>query len=347
LTKGLAMKAIRRNTFAASAIVATLVAVAAPAQASWDQPLPLPALGALLVDQAHQHVFVSGGPTANTVVVADFFGGTVEKVDGEFGATGMVLGADGHTVYVALAAGDAISAIDTGTLTETARFATGAQTCPTRMTRTGQSIWFGYGCGQSWNGGVGRLDTAATPPAVALSQQGSARFQGAPLVTSATGPVAAAQPRLSLSTVDIFQVVDGALRPGASGDVAGSNLADVTISPDGTTLFTAAGSQDHVSAFATTDLSGRGAYPTGHYPNAVAASSDSQFLATGTFSSQDSVLVFRIGETTPVRAISLGANVTLADRGLAWSADDRQLFLVVQRGNNPSPILREVLRPAG
>ncbi|MFL6077089.1 MAG: hypothetical protein ACJ73S_27155 [Mycobacteriales bacterium] len=331
---------------AAGVLAAGLPAAAPPANAN-DPSLGLPDFGAIAVDQTHRHVFVTGGPSANSIVVTNLSGDVVKRIDGEFGATGLVLGADGGTLYAALAGGDAIAAIDTTTLTETARYATPAQTCPTTLARTGRYVWFGYGCAGSWSGGIGRLDTAASPPAVTLNQQGTATFQGAPLVSAATadtGPVVAGQPHLSLSDTDVYTVAGGALQPGASGTVAGSNLVDQALSPDGSLLLTAAGSQNGISGFATTDLSGRGAYGTGHYPNAVEVSPDGQYLAAGAVTNTHRASIYRLGATTPVRTIDLdGANT--ADGGLAWSTDSKLLFLVTQPITATTPTLHVIKDP--
>jgi hypothetical protein len=337
---------IRKIVGAALGAVAVMGAAAgAPVAEASDGSLPLPGFGGIAVDQGHRHVFVSGGAPGNSVVVASFSGGVVKTIDGEFGATGLVLSADGKTLYVALAAGDAIAAIDTGTLTETARYAAPAQTCPTSLARTGQILWFGYGCAGSVNGGVGKVDTAAVPPTVVLNQQGATSFQGSPLVTAAeAGPVVAAQPNLSLSSTTVYSVANGQLIAGASGTMAGSNLVDETVSPDGTTFFTAAGSQSAVAGFATADLAGRGAYSTGHYPNAVAVSPDGQFLAAGSFTTNHKAFVYRIGGTTPVRTVDLNNQIT-ADRGVAWSTDGKLLFLITQRINDTIPILQILRNP--
>lgn len=327
------------------AVASTLLAW--PAQASIGGGLSsLPGFGSIVVDQVHKHLFISGGPTSNSVVVTDFHGFSVKEIDGEFGATGLALSADDSTLYVAESAGDAVSAVNTTTFAESAHYATPAQTCPTTLARTGQFLWIGYGCADgTFSGGIARLDTAAATPAVGLGQQGSATFDGAPLLTSADGgTVVATQANLSLSTTDIYSVNAGTLTPGASGTVAGSNVEDVAVSPDGSTLFTAAGSDNHVAGFATADLSGRGAYPTGHFPNAVSVSPDGGFLAAGAFTSAHDVFVFAAGGTTPVRTIGLGSRV-VADRGTAWSGDGKELFVITQAVSGGSPSLSVIDHP--
>lgn len=337
-----------RRAAAGSAVALALAAgvVGAPA-ARADEALPLTDFAGLVVDNARKQLFVTGGESNNTVVVTDFSGDVEKTIPHQFGASGMVLSADGATLYVALAAGDAISAIDTATLTEKARYTVGPQTCPTHLARTDRYVWFGYGCDSVWNGRIGRLDTAATPPAVALDQQGEARFQRAPFVTSTTdadGPVLAGQLELSQASVHAFSVdAAGALVPGASGGGVGSNLTDLSLTPDGSVFYAAAGSRDQVDGFATADLSRRGGYATGSYPNAVAVSPDGRHLAAGVHTTGDDVSVFPIGGTRPVDTFSLGG--TLSPRGLAWSADRRRLFAVTHVEPDSSPTLRVVSNP--
>lgn len=336
---------IVRNVVAVAVTLGVVVAPAAHAGTRHGLSA-LPGFGAVVVDQVHRRVFVSGGPTGNSVVVTDFHGGFVKDIDGQSGATGLALSADSATLYVADAAGDAVSAVDTTTFAQTAHYTTPAQTCPTTLARTGQFLWIGYGCADgTFSGGIGRIDTAAATPTITLGQQGSATFEGAPLLASADGgTVVAAQANLSLSTTDVYSVDAGSLKPGASGTVAGSNVNDVAVSPDGTTLFTAAGSDDHVGGLATSDLSGRGAYPTGHFPNAVSVAPDGGFLAAGAATSAHEVFVFATGGTSPVRTVHLGSRIAAA-RGTAWSADAKNLFVVTEPVSGGSPDLAVIDHP--
>jgi DNA-binding beta-propeller fold protein YncE len=329
---------------AGSAMLAITMTMPAMAHATEAEELPLPAFGQLLVDDAHDHVFVSGGRSSNTVVVLDDRGRVVKKIDGQFGATGLVLSEDGGTLFVAQATGDAISAISTTTLKETARYPTEPQTCPTHLARTGAIVWFGYGCENSWNGGIGKLDLAATPP-VSLDEHGDELFQNAPLVRASGTTVMAAQLTTSLSSVQVYRSEAGVLTPGAGGEVTGSNLTDVALSPDGTLAHTAAGSRTGVQAFATDNLSSRGSYETGPYPNAVTASTDATHLAAGAYTTRaKAVHVFKLGQTTPVRSYELDGLV-LANRGLAWSADNRYLYAVLQGANDSRPRITVFSRP--
>lgn len=335
-----------RRVLAVGLTVLAIGSAATTAHAT-DDVLPLPGFGDLVVDDAHERVFVSGGGSSNSVVVVDEHGRVKKKIDNQFGATGLVLSEDAKTLYVAQAAGDAISAIDTTTFAEKARYPTGARTCPTHLARTGAVVWFGYGCEDSWTGGVGKLDPAATTP-VSLDEQGDVLFQSAPLVTSAGTTVVAGQLTTSPSSVHVYQAgTDGKLTPGASGDAAGGNLTDVALSPDGTSAYTAAGSRTQVQGFATVDLSGRGSYSTGPYPNAVVAAPNGTHVATGAYTTRNkAVTVFGVGGTVPVKSYDLDGAVP-ANRGLAFSADTKRLYVVLQGTTDPRPRLEVFSRPLG
>lgn len=336
---------VRRIFLIVVALTCTTTLVS-PAYATGPTPLPLPAFGAMAVDQAHRKVFVTGGAATNSVVVLDFSGRVVKTLSGQYGATGLVLGEDGKTLYAALAAGDAISAIDTVTLTETRRYPTGAQTCPTHLARTGAFVWFGYGCDSTWQGRIGRLDPAGTRPVVL--DKGNVVFQAAPLLASAggaAGPLVATQRELSLADAHVFTVNAGDLVAGPAGEVLGSNVIDVALSPDGATLLSAAGSRDRVEAFATADLARRGSYWTGPHPNAVRVSPDGRHVAVGAYTSRSKAIwVFGADVATPLNAFGLGGDV-LANRGLAWSADSRFLFAVVQGAADQRPRFTVINRP--
>jgi hypothetical protein len=98
----------------------------------------------MVVDNVHQHVFLDGGPGVSDIVVCDFNGNVVTTIPSEPGASGLLVSPDGSTVYAALTSGDAISAIDTTTLTERARYATGTGTLPTSIALAGGKLWFGH-----------------------------------------------------------------------------------------------------------------------------------------------------------------------------------------------------------
>ncbi|MBD0738283.1 hypothetical protein BGM09_04880 [Streptomyces sp. CBMA29] len=140
---------------------ASLLGVAAePAAADSAATLPITSYSDMVVDGAHRRVFISGA--GNKVVVADYNGKTIAQITSEPGAAGLVLSADSSTVYVALPTADAISAIDTATLRETARYPLGV--APRHLAMTKHTIWFGYTANGTGNLGSLDLDPPTTPP---------------------------------------------------------------------------------------------------------------------------------------------------------------------------------------
>jgi len=338
-----------RSLALVAAVAASIAITATPASAA--SSLALPGYGDIAVDEVHQQVFISGGPTANTVLVTNFSGQVTKTIDNEPGAAGLELSADGTKLYTALSAGDGLAVIDTTTFAETARYATGAQTCPTHLARTGTLIWYGYGCEGTFTGKIGKLDTAAATPVPVGNLQGNARFQRAPLLAATgtdTGPLVAGQLALSSSMVQTYGVQAGALNPVANGDVVGASLTDLDITPDGATLFSAAGSRDRVDALSPTDLSRRGAYSVRPRPDAVSLNADNTYVATGAITGDNNdVLVYKLGASVPAKTVALGAGDVVAPRGLAWSASQNRLFVISLHDNQPAPSLTVVTAATG
>jgi hypothetical protein len=190
------MKVPTSRIFAGAAVAAlavtTIVYSGGPAQAL-DNELGLPAFGDLVVDQDHDQVYITGGSSSNGVVVTDLDGRVKKTITGQYGATGLALNADNHKLYVALAAGDAISVIDTHTLKEVERHATGSRTCPTHLVRAGERLWFGHGCDGTWSGGVGRV---TFPEPVEPDPSSSPSSSPSPSPTPSTPP----KPTIDLNT---------------------------------------------------------------------------------------------------------------------------------------------------
>jgi hypothetical protein len=353
MTRTRTLTATAAAALAASAVLATVAGSAAsasadarpaagPAPVQWQwlttTPLGLPGFGSVAVDDKHQVVYVTGGAGGNSVLVVGFDGRVKQTIDKQYGASGLVLSADGSTLYVALASGDAVSAIDTSTLKQKASYATPVpNTCPTTLTRTGSSVWIGYGCGQDWNAGVGLLDTSAASPQIALQKQDTTgkdvRYLNAPLVSaanSATGPVAVGEPALSPATISTYGVSGTNLSLMHSQPRDGSNLTDLAVAPDGSAVFAAAGSADGVEAFTPSDLSDTGGYTTGPAPTAIALSPDGTMLAATAAGPYAPLTVFQVGGTQSAPAYVLPAGQTPAARGLVFSGDGQRLFEVVR-----------------
>lgn len=315
---------MRRRTalLAATSVLLGLAAVAAPPAAAGSDTvvtLPMTSFRDIVVDEAHGYVFVSGGGSTG-VVVRTLSGAAVTTIADQPGASGMALSPDGTRLYVALAQGDAVSAIDTTTLAQVARYETGAETCPGSVATYGDLVWFGYGCG-TWDGNIGVVDLSGETPAVTLGRVPDSTLYltyAAPLIEvtpDGTRMLAAAR-GLSPSYLYTMNVSGTTITANASRDVGG-NLGDLAVSDDGLRVVTASGSPYHHPRFRTSDLAGDGVFGDAMpYPNAVDLSGS--YVAAGTNGIYDpDVRVYRdTGQL--LRTFDLGRN--LMSHGLALTA---------------------------
>ncbi|MCF2525763.1 hypothetical protein [Yinghuangia soli] len=343
---------------AGAVIGLSLLGVPAVGAATLPSAAQVGDVGDVVVDSANKRVYYSSGASANQVVSVGFDGRGKTVLDGQFGASGMVLSADGSTLYVALAAGDAISAIDTATLTERARYRLNAHSCPTHLVRTGTDVWFGYGC-DAWSGEIGRLDTSVEPAVASYGHQAvdpakpetdQRRFERAPLLAEggdgAAARIVASQPHISPVNVRLYRVEGGKLVEDGRENRGGSNLNDLAVAADGRLFYTAAGSQSSVDAFtADREMRSSGAWPTGQSPNSVGTSPDGKWLAMGVRTAgpdKASVFLHAPDASRPPVSLRLPRGERLLERGLAWSEDGKALAIVTQQGQDPTPVVRVV-----
>ncbi|MHA5049659.1 Ig-like domain repeat protein [Streptomyces sp. SD15] len=285
--------------------------------------LPVMATGDLVVDGVHQHVFVSD-PRNGKIVVTNYSGTVVKQVTSLPGVTGLALSADSGTLYAAARDDDSIVAIDTATLTESARYPTGTDTEPEYLAVAGGKIWFGYGTTD--NGNIGSLDTTGADPVVTLDQDAASDWRDAPRLAATPGApnaLAAGDPYTSSSLLAVYDVAAGTAARTAFIDHNHGQTSDLAFTPDGSKVITANG-DDRDWVWQTSDLAAAGSLPTEHYANAAAVAPDGT-VAAGSDSSYDpDVHVFTPGATTPVRQYdfpntgqSSGSDL-LADGALAW-----------------------------
>src|SRR6266446_5482641 len=268
---------------------AALLALLLPANAVSYTTTPLPSggfYGDMAVDNTHRQVFISKG---DSITVTDFDGHLVTTITGEPGAAGMALDRLDRLLYVALGSADAIAQIDTQTFAEIARRPLGlGGACPGMITIARHLIWFGFTCEINCNcppfvpAGIGSLDFRRGRVKL-FSSQGS-------LPVPIYHPVVKSTPRLR-NVLLAGDLTYGALikyrlpRDGKPQlemhQYGGDNLQDFAITPDGAHVIAAAGGIYHLSSFRMADLAPDAEYPTGPYPEAVAITSDSAYVAGG------------------------------------------------------------------
>ncbi|MCR3751062.1 hypothetical protein [Lentzea californiensis] len=317
----------------ATAMTAVLVAATAlPASAEPPQrtvPLALKSFSDIAVDPTLGHVFVSS-KTDNAVAVTDLSGNPVTKLSNLPGATGLALSPDGETVFVALSQYGAIAALDTLTLTERARYPVG-EVCPSDLAITSNRLYFSYGC-NTWGGGIGRVSFNGADARTGLV---TGHYSPQQLATSPARPglLAAGQPSLSPSDLVVLREEGDGLAVQASRE-AGSNLADVEFSQDGSQVHVASGAPYQIQSYTTDTLAVRGTYNTGPYPVAVAVSADSGALAAGV-NSDTSVRLYPAGSLDESRSYEAPY---LYQASLAWGPGGRWVYAVGNRFGQPAQL---------
>ncbi|MEZ0070571.1 hypothetical protein ABIA32_006624 [Streptacidiphilus sp. MAP12-20] len=343
------MQLKRFSLASTAAVVAGLVTALGPtataAQADpTDVTLPVGAISQLVVDGAHGHIFFAAG--AEGILVTDLAGKTVATMTSEQDADGMALSADGRKLYVGLGTAHAIAAIDTGTLTESARYPVAGGLAPSSVAVSGGKLWFSYaGAHPSDPTGIGSVDIgAATPTAVVNPVQ--QHWYTAPLLAASP----AAPGRLVIgdqsgssgggddsARVGVYDVSSGA--PVASAKpIFVATLNDMAITPDGRQLVLASAEPTtgmtvlNHRVFRLADLAEVGAYPGSldSAPDSVAISPNGT-VAAGSFTSNSDVAgVYAAGDTAPVNLYFFARDMHLGNRGLAWGPGGSELFAVTR-----------------
>ncbi len=310
----------RTAFFAMLAAVLGGAVVTAPAASAADPviALPMTTFADIAVDSAHGHVFLTGGGSAG-LVVRDLNGGAVTVVGDQPGASGLALSADGSVLYVALGQGDAISAIDTTTLAETARYATGTSTCPTSLAATGTAVWFGYGCPSPASGGigVGVLDLSGETPAVTLAK--ATGFSSYPSVALAGTHLLAGETGVSQWELRSYPV-DGATLGTVVTRRLDGYLDDLAATPDGADVVVASGFPYYHPRYRVADLADDGTYGTNN-PYPIAAATTAGFVAAGLQASYDPDVNIYTDGGTLFRSYDFGSYELLQAGGLAFGAD--------------------------
>jgi len=306
--------------------------------------LPITHYSHMLVDQARQHIFfTSGNGSGSTILVTDYAGQTVATIPNEPGAMGLALSSDGSTVYAALANGEAVSAISTSTLTETARYDTGAGSIPQYVAYTSGKVWF---CCAN---GIGSIDPS-TSPATITPDAAPGLFAGVPmLAASPDGILAAGETTSDPASVYTYDVSSGTAIPLASKRLDAENLAFVNsmaVTPDGNDVLLTGGGPSSARVYRTSDLSADGAYRPPGAPgdlDAVSVSADGS-VAVGTFALVNSVSVFAPGGSTPLNTYNFGTNWVYYD-GVALTPDGSELFAVTAATFGGAPTLNIISDP--
>jgi hypothetical protein len=321
-------------------LVVALLAVGGAIQASADSVTDIGMTGFrdIIVDEAHDHVYVSQGNA--TLIVTDLQGVPITTIEGLHGAAGMTLSPDGSTLYVALSSGDAIAAVDPDTLEVANTYPTGTASCPSDVAITVGLVWFGGGCSS-------RQAVSALDPTDGSVTATSVRLQNPLLRTSPQlpGQVFTVERGISPTTLYAYTAQGGdspSLSLRTSRWNTGENTRDLAITPDGNKVIQASGYPYQHNAFSTNDLSSAGSYGSSNYPNAVAVRDDGMVAAGIDASSDADVYVYREGSTTLFRSYNFGDD-KLYPGGLAFGTTN--LYAVVGDPSWGTRFRLQVIRP--
>ncbi|MGW7386811.1 hypothetical protein [Streptomyces sp. NPDC054794] len=299
--------------------------------AASDIPLPIARFSHLVVDEPHAHLFISGGPGTDGILVTDLDGGNPTVISGEPGATGLALSDDGSALYAALPGQDAIAAISTEKLTESARYGTGAGTHPDSLAVAGGTLWFGYGT--AGVGGIGSVDGAGT---VTLGQDSGSWAAAPTLATTPTpsGVLAAAVQTGDTSAFVTYQAQGGALTRQAAKALPIPDLSDFAVTADGLHLAVPSFQGATANRYRTSDLAVDGQFAAGVDGRAVAVAPD------GTMASGDRAIVTfpETGEGHYTEYF-YARELNSAAHGLAWAPDESRAYGVAVDASGGTPTL--------
>ncbi|MEU3738755.1 Ig-like domain repeat protein [Streptomyces sp. NPDC032198] len=352
----------RRVTGAALAVAlgsAGLVAVGTPAAyaatpSDEAAKLPIHSFGAMVVDDAHERVYVTDGNKSgngpSAVLVYNFQGQRIGSLATDEPASGMALSADGATLQVSQS--NRILAFDTATQTRTGAASTPYDvTCGREVAVAGGKTWFTE-TPYSGSSYCDRPDNQALLYGVSGTSSFNAGWDsrgrlklesgpGAPdrLVVGQAGTNNSANAFLATFDASGANLVRGPQRRFADAEGKGAlDLKDIAQSADGKRIAVADAAYG-TRLLDASDLAdapaGYQSLPTGAKASAVAFSGDGKYVARGADASGSvSDLLIQPADpadgTTPMEFAFEGEldGSRVVPQGLGWAKDGSRLFAV-------------------
>jgi hypothetical protein len=312
---------------------------AADSYAASDIPLPIAHFSHMVVDAPQGHLFISGGAGTDGILVTDLDGQNPTMISGEPGATGLALSDDGSALYAALPDQDAIAAISTENLTESARYVTGASTHPDSLAVAGGTLWFGYGMAGA--GDIGSVDGAGT---VTLGQD-SGSWAGPPILATTptpSGVLAAAVQTGDTSAFVTYQAEGGALTRQAAKALPVPDLSDFAVTADGLHLAVSSWQNASANRYRTSDLAVDGRFAMPVAAKAVAVAPDGTVAGCGC---NYAIEAFPETGEGYYSEYEYPYPLRLAAHGLAWAPDESRLYGVAVDASGGTPTLHVALTP--
>jgi hypothetical protein len=322
---------VRYGVSVAASVMITaagLAMVPAGAQASTGSTLPITDFFQLAADSAQGNLFISQGSADSGILVTSLAGQQKTVLDSQDEVAGLAVSADGSTLYAALPSQDEIAVIDTATLEQTTTYSLGTGNSPEYLAIENGKLWVSYNSSTSGNGDIGDIDPSATSPSLE-TQAAMTGWYSAPMLAadpSGSGVLVGYEPYQSPGSVASYDTAVDPATLTTQGSLECSNLNDLVVLPGGADFVPGCGATFGAAfgQYSTTNLSLLSSY-SGNEPQALAVTSDGD-LAGG--SAQDAA-IYKSGSTSPVNTFTLPGGDTIS-HGVAWAADDSQLYVVMQ-----------------
>jgi hypothetical protein len=312
---------------------------ASGAHADTTTALKITSFYQIVADTAHSHLFISQGSSSqNHIIVTNLAGKQVATIGGQDGVMGIALSPDGKTLYAALSALHAVTAISTSTLKETASYSIGNTNTPHDVAVQSGKVWVSYDTGTPSMAAIGDIDLTTNTPAFE-TQAAMGGWYSAPELAADphdTGVLVAAQPGISpasAGTYDTSAEPATVRAPITSLSNNCDNQRDLAVVPGGSQFILACGAPYAHFRYSTADLSQQGSYASTNYPASVAIDARGD-VAAGTANNPyaaDLYIYHQNGDKAlnTYNLASSSTSITLMPRGLAWAADGSRLFAVI------------------
>lgn len=320
-------------------VAAMLATSAGSASADTAASLSITSFYQIVADPAHGHLFISPG-SGSDIIVTDLTGQQVAAIGSQDGVLGIALSPDGTTLYAALTADDAVSAIDTSTLQETASYSIGSGNTPRDVAVQSGKVWVSYDTGVVGQAAIGDIDLSATTPAFGTQANMGAWYSAPALAADpqdTSGVVVAVQPGIAPAEVTSYDVSVEPATVRATSSLCAFEY-DLAVVPGGSKFILPCSPSAAANIYSTADLSigPQGSYAATSSADAVAIAANGD-VAVGTSDGQDGnpdAYVYQ-PDGTLLNSFSLNSSGnTLRPRGLSWSADESQLYAVLQSPSN-------------
>lgn len=267
------------------------------------------------------------------LIVTDTLGHYVTTVDPGDGVEGIALSPDGTTVYAALAAQNAVAAIDIATIKSSkpaqVLYPLGSGVVPYGVVAQSGKVWVSYNGGS--NTEIGSIDPTSPPATAFQPLTGSAVFYSAPEIAADpadNGIIVGAQQDISDAAGGIFNTSTTPATVVATGSIGGFSqcgfIGQIAVKAGGKAYVTC-GAQvfSTASSNGALNIKSEGSYPVG---GSILATDAAGAVATG---NNSTVGVYLASGKQANKLTFTGQAVD----GLAFAPDGSSLYVVTQGGN--------------